>query len=157
MCCIFHLFCRISPKSRDARSNEEEHAGEDEDVQAERIRTATALNTSIEEVGTQVAKWVNGIFRSSGTEVDWCAGFCLESLEFSVCVHAVVSDSATPWTAARQAPLSMGVSRQEHWSGLPFYPPGDLPDPGIEPVLLVSSALQAGSLPLNHLGNHAFM
>ncbi|OWK13937.1 hypothetical protein Celaphus_00001689, partial [Cervus elaphus hippelaphus] len=49
MCCIFHLFCRISPKSRDARSNAEEHAGEDEDVQAERRRTATALNTSIEE------------------------------------------------------------------------------------------------------------
>ena len=39
---------------------------------------------------------------------------------------------ATPWTAARQAPLSVGFSRQEYWSGLPFPPPGDLPDPGIE-------------------------
>ena len=39
----------------------------------------------------------------------------------------------TPWTAACQAPLSMGFSGQEHWSGLPFPPPGDLPDPGIEP------------------------
>ena len=39
----------------------------------------------------------------------------------------------TPWTAARQAPLSMGFSRQEHWSGLPCPPPGDLPHPGIEP------------------------
>ena len=39
----------------------------------------------------------------------------------------------TPWTAARQAPLSMGFSRQEYSSGLPFPPPGDLPDPGIEP------------------------
>uniref|UniRef100_A0A4W2I744 ATP binding cassette subfamily A member 6 n=1 Tax=Bos indicus x Bos taurus TaxID=30522 RepID=A0A4W2I744_BOBOX len=48
-CCVFHLFCRISPQSRDARSNAEEPIGEDEDVQAERIRTATALNTSIEE------------------------------------------------------------------------------------------------------------
>ena len=38
------------------------------------------------------------------------------------------------WTIARQAPLSMGFSRQEHWSGLPCPPPGDLPDPGIEPV-----------------------
>ena len=38
-----------------------------------------------------------------------------------------------PWTAAHQAPLSMGFSRQEHWSGLPFHSPGDLPDPGIEP------------------------
>ena len=40
---------------------------------------------------------------------------------------------ATPWTVACQAPLSMGFSRQEHWSGLPFPSPGDLPNPGIEP------------------------
>ena len=41
---------------------------------------------------------------------------------------------AGPWTVARQAPLSMGFSRQEYWSGLPCLPPGDLPDPGIEPT-----------------------
>ena len=41
---------------------------------------------------------------------------------------------AAPWTAAFQAPLSMGFSRQEYWSGLPFPPPGDLPNPGIEPA-----------------------
>ena len=41
---------------------------------------------------------------------------------------------ASPWTVAYQAPLSMGFFRQEYWSGLPFPPPGDLPDPGIEPV-----------------------
>ena len=40
----------------------------------------------------------------------------------------------TPWTVARQAPLSMGFSRQEYWSGLPFPSPGDLPDPGIKPA-----------------------
>ena len=40
----------------------------------------------------------------------------------------------TPWTVAHQAPLSMGFSRQECWSGLPFPPPGDLPDPGIKPA-----------------------
>ena len=40
---------------------------------------------------------------------------------------------ATPWTVAYQAPLSMGFSRSEYWSGLPFPSPGDLPDPGIEP------------------------
>ena len=40
---------------------------------------------------------------------------------------------ATLWTVAHQAPPSMGFSRQEHWSGLPFPSPGDLPDPGIEP------------------------
>ena len=39
---------------------------------------------------------------------------------------------ASPWTVAHQAALSMEFSRQEHWSGLPFPPPGDLPDPGIE-------------------------
>ena len=38
----------------------------------------------------------------------------------------------TPWTVAYQAPLSMGLSRQEYWTGLPFPSPGDLPDPGIE-------------------------
>ena len=46
---------------------------------------------------------------------------------------SVVSDSATPRTAAYQAPPSMGFSRQQHWSGLPFPSPRDLPDPGIEP------------------------
>ena len=51
---------------------------------------------------------------------------------------------ATPWTVAYQDPLSMGFSRQEYWSGLPFPSPGDLPDPGIE---LGSPALQADTLP----------
>ena len=45
---------------------------------------------------------------------------------------------ATPWTVAHQAPLSMGFSWQEYWSGLTFPPPGDLPDPGIEPQSHVS-------------------
>jgi len=45
--------------------------------------------------------------------------------------HLVVSDSATPWTVAPQAPLCMGFSRQEYWSGLPFPSPGNLPHPGI--------------------------
>ena len=40
---------------------------------------------------------------------------------------------ATPWTVGHQAPLSTGFPRQEYWSGLPFPPPGDLPDPGIKP------------------------
>ena len=51
---------------------------------------------------------------------------------------------ATPWTVAHQAPQSMEFSRQEYWSGLPFPPPGDLPDPGIEPR---SPMLQADALP----------
>ena len=48
---------------------------------------------------------------------------------------------ATLWTVAHQAPLSMGFSRQEYWSGLPCHPPGDLPDPGIKPSSSVSPAL----------------
>ena len=60
---------------------------------------------------------------------------------------------ATPWTVAHQAPLSMGSSRQEYWSGLPFSYSRDLPDPGIEPVSPAAPALQADSLPLSHWGN----
>ena len=51
---------------------------------------------------------------------------------------------ATPWAVAPQAPLSMGFSRQEDWSGLPFPPPGDLPSPGTEPMSLTSPALAGG-------------
>ena len=56
---------------------------------------------------------------------------------------------ATSWTVAYQAPPSMGFSRQECWSGLPFSSPGDLPDPGIEPG---SPALQADALPSEPAG-----
>ena len=53
----------------------------------------------------------------------------------SLFTHCVVSEPfPTLWTVARQTSLSMGFSRQEYWSGLPFPSPGDLPDPGIEPV-----------------------
>ena len=74
-------------------------------------------------------------------------------VSMKVCVHvncvlsrSVVSNSfMTPWTVARQAPLSMGFSRQEYWSGLPFPTTGDFPDPGIELLSPVSPALQADS------------
>ena len=52
------------------------------------------------------------------------------------------------WTVACQAPLSIGFSRQEYWSGLPCPPPGDLPNPGIEPVSLLFPELAGGFLPL---------
>ena len=51
-----------------------------------------------------------------------------------MCVLSSGRIFVTPWTIARQAPFSMGFSRQEYKSGLPYPPPGDLPDPGIEPV-----------------------
>ena len=56
------------------------------------------------------------------------------------CMLSCVPLFATPWTVARQAPMSMGFSRQEYWSGLPFPSPGDLPDPGIEAMYLTSPA-----------------
>ena len=52
----------------------------------------------------------------------------------------------TLWTIAFQAPLSMGFSRQEYYSGLPCPPPGDLPNPGIKPESLATPALQVDSL-----------
>ena len=61
-----------------------------------------------------------------------------------VCVCMLVCQSCptlcNPMDCSHQAPLSMAFSRQEHWRGLPFSPPGDLPNPGIEPVTLVSPA-----------------
>ena len=53
------------------------------------------------------------------------------------------NDILTLWTVAHKAPQSLGFSRQEVWNGLPFPPPGDLPDPGIKPSSPVSQALQA--------------
>ena len=69
-----------------------------------------------------------------------------------MCMHSssVMFNSATPWTVARQAPLSMGFSRQAYWSGLPFPAPGDLPDPAIKPR---SPKLRADSLPSESPGN----
>ena len=60
-----------------------------------------------------------------------CVCVCV-CAQFLNCVWLFV----TPWTVAHQAPLSMGFSRQEYWSGLPFPPPEDLPDPGIKPASL---------------------
>ena len=56
-------------------------------------------------------------------------------------VSSAMSDFVMLWTIAHQAPLSMGCSRQEYWSGLPCPPPRDLPDPGIKPTSLMSPAL----------------
>ena len=51
-----------------------------------------------------------------------------------LCVCPVMSDSVTPWTITCQAPLSVGFSRQEYWTGLPFPSPGDLLNPGLKPM-----------------------
>ena len=79
---------------------------------------------------------------------------CIQSLcvlSHFICVRLFV----TLWTVAHQAPLSMGFSKQESWSWLPFPPPGDLPDPGIKLTSLITPAL-AGRLftmSTNHLGS----
>ena len=73
--------------------------------------------------------------------------YTLQTLEIYVLVALVscVQLFVTPWTVARQAPLSMGFSRQARWSGLPCPPPRDLPNPGTEPW---SPTLQVDSLPV---------
>ena len=64
-------------------------------------------------------------------------GSCVAALH----AYSVMSNSASSWTATLQVPLSIGFSRQKYWSGLPFSPPGNLPDPGARPGSLVSPAL----------------
>ena len=76
---------------------------------------------------------------SRGSLVLWCITYNCGCLVGKLCPTL-----ATPWTVVFQAPLSMGFSRQEYWSGLPFPSPGDLLDPGTEPG---SPALQADALP----------
>ena len=63
---------------------------------------------------------------------------------FFVCVLSCVRLFATPWTVVHQAPLSMGFPRHEYQNGLPFPPPGDVPDPGVEPMSLASPTLAGG-------------
>ena len=74
------------------------------------------------------------------------------SYSYDVLSHfSHVQPFATLWTIAHQAPLSMGFSRQEYWSGLPCPPPGDLPDPRIKPMSLTFSAWEVGSYHECHL------
>ena len=81
----------------------------------------------------------------------WKAQSSTDSSSFQhMCLLICARLFATPWTAAHQAPLSMGFSKQEYWSGLPFPTSGDLSNQGIE---LSSPVLQAESLLLSHQGS----
>ena len=80
------------------------------------------------EIKTKINKW----------KLRKCKSFCTAKVKVKSLSH--VRLFATPWTVAQQAPPSMGFSRQEYWSGLPFPSPGDLPNSGIKPG---SPALQA--------------
>ena len=93
-------------------------------------------------------KWEGGGRRQISTNI------CSSEERNKVKLLSRVRLLATPWTVAYQAPLSMGFSRQEYWSGLPFPSPGDLPDPGIESR---SPALQADALPSELPGKPAFL
>ena len=90
------------------------------------------LDLSFNSIICKISKWIHSLIGERLTKLK----------------HSEVAQSCPtlcdPWTVACQAPLSMGFSRQEYWSGLPFPSPGDLPNPGVEPG---SPALQAGSLP----------
>ena len=74
--------------------------------------------------------------------------FCVVVLPFDSCVYVCVLSHVhlfeAPWTVAHQTSLSMEFSREEYWSGFPFSPPADLPEPGIEPASLVFSVLVGG-------------
>ena len=79
-----------------------------------------------------------------------------EKMDRAACTHASVLCHiqlfATPWAIAHQAPLSVGFPRQEHWNGLTFILPEDLPDPGMEPKSPVAAAWPVHFLPLSYLG-----
>ena len=83
---------------------------------------------------------------SSGFQAQYCIYFKgrFTEVQFIYSLLSPVQLFVALWTVARQAPLSMGFPRQEYWSGLPFPPPGDLPDPGIQPASLASPALAGG-------------
>ena len=77
---------------------------------------------------------------------------CVPSMCVCSVAQSCLDSFATQWTVACQAPLNMEFPRQEYWSGLPFPPPGDLHNPGIEPVPLVPPALAGGFFTTEPLG-----
>ena len=94
-------------------------------------------------IDTINVEWIHSRTRAVSS---WCSLMAFWLFLTGTYVHAckvasVVSSSVTLWTIAHQAPLPMGFSRQEYWSGLPCPPPGDLANPGIEPEYLTSLAL----------------
>ena len=102
--------------------------------------------------GLHVLFLILEMFTFSALNTTSAVGFLVVTLHCEVKSLSGVRLFATPWTVAYQASPSMGFSRQEYWSGLPFPSPGDLPGPGIEPG---SPALEADTLtsepPLNNL------
>ena len=79
------------------------------------------------------------------------------TIKILVVVLSYVQLFVNPWTVAHQAPLSVEFSRQEYWSGLPFPPPGDPPDPGIKTASPASPALTGRFLTTQQPGKHTYL
>ena len=94
-----------------------------------------------------------GLYLEQYSKGNVCIFMYFASVCVQACTCSVMSNSATPWTAAHQAPLSLGFSRQEYWSGLPFPSPEDLPNPGIEPTSSAPPALAVRLFTTEHLGS----
>ena len=84
--------------------------------------------------------WPHGLQHARRPCPSLSPGLCACVLNPFRCVRL----SATLWTVAHHAPMSMGFSKQEYWSGLPCPPPGDLPNPAIKPTSLMPPALAGG-------------
>ena len=116
----------------------------------EQVKTTLKLyllpsNFSPQIIKLRINLYDNSWFKDSLEAFFPCA---IQSVLIHTCL--VAQSCLTLWTVACQTPLSMGFSRQEYWNGLPFPLPGDLPDPGIEPV---SPALQWILSQLSHRGS----
>ena len=99
----------------------------------------------MKEMGENRCLSISRCLGVSGLDVSASGSKCLcLFVEMCACTLRSVQVFVTPWTIDRQAFLSIGFSRQEYWSGLPFPTPGDLPDLGLKPTSLASPALASG-------------
>ena len=125
----------------------------DEELEAREIKKPAQRHTVDEKARSKARLFGSDAFMNPGlwikSERSWfLMVFCLITISVEAVLLSSFSGvrlSVAPWTVAHQAPLSMGFFRQEYWSELPFPPPGDLPDPGIEHTSPVSPEWQADS------------